>query len=59
VCTLCEQVETSRLSNILDHIRHHLQLQPYKCDACGLSFSKQYNRDRHTQKSICGVKNSE
>ena len=45
-CAIC-QMSTMRVSNMRDHIRSHLDLKPYECLICGVTFAQSGNRDRH------------
>ena len=53
-CTVCNKMQTSRLSNMLEHVKTHFKSTwPYKCERCGKGFIKQWNRDCHYKYNIC------
>ena len=43
----------SKLSNIKDHIRTHLQKKVYRCHRCGKGFAWLGNKNRHVKKLAC------
>ena len=57
-CLLCDRVKTSRVWDMRDHIRNHLQTRPFTCASCGAGFNKKSNRDRHSASSLCARRTS-
>ncbi|ORX80433.1 hypothetical protein BCR32DRAFT_293832 [Anaeromyces robustus] len=52
-CDICKKT-FSRKYDLIRHRRIHTGENPYKCEICGLGFTRSDHRDRHVRRSPCG-----
>lgn len=54
-CTVCP-TRFTKLCNVMDHARMHINYRPYSCERCGMTFAQKGNKLRHEKSLFCGLK---